>query len=161
MLMPIFQMSSEVLKCLQKNQKAVRNLQVPFLPNVQFVLQSEKQDVQVNEMDNQIVSISADSVIKVWDMRSSRCLQTIVEKSISKPSRCNILYDNKRQVHTQLLVLHLLYAFKVFATQKQKLSTRSRTDSPCSKTTPNFFNLLIVTVTSFLELVFEPQKSAF
>ncbi len=89
---------------------------MPFLPNVQFVLQSEKQDVQVNEMDNQIVSISADSVIKVWDMRSSRCLQTIVEKSISKPSRCNILYDNKRQVHTQLLVLHLHYAFKVFAT---------------------------------------------
>jgi WD40 repeat protein len=89
---------------------------VPFLPNVQFVLQSEKQDVQVNEMDNQIVSISADSVIKVWDMRSSRCLQTIVEKSINKPSRCNILYDNKRQVHTQLFVLHLLYAFKAFAT---------------------------------------------
>lgn len=89
---------------------------MPFLPNVQFVLQSEKQDVQVNEMDNQIVSISADSVIKVWDMRSSRCLQTIVEKSTSKPSRCNILYDNKRQVHTQLFVLHFLYAFKAFAT---------------------------------------------
>ena len=61
-------------------------------------LSSTKQDVQVNEMDNQIMSISADSVIKVWDMRSSRCLQTITEKSLWEPSRCTLYYDNKQQV---------------------------------------------------------------
>ncbi|CAM6069836.1 unnamed protein product [Sphagnum tenellum] len=77
------------------------NIWNPFTAKTMGVLHGHEAsvfDVQVNEMDNQIVSISADSVIKVWDMRSSRCLQTIVEKSISKPSRCNILYDNKRQV---------------------------------------------------------------
>ncbi|KAL2613085.1 hypothetical protein R1flu_024777 [Riccia fluitans] len=54
-------------------------------------------DVVVNETDNQIVSIGADSVIKVWDMRSSRCLQTIYEKS-ELPTRQNLMYDNQRHV---------------------------------------------------------------
>lgn len=59
----------------------------------------------MNEMDNQIMSISADSVIKVWDMRSSRCLQTITEKGLWEPSRCTIYYDNKQQVF--LVYIHM------------------------------------------------------
>jgi hypothetical protein len=54
--------------------------------------------VQVNEIDNQIVSISADCVIKVWDMRSSRCLETIVESTGWDPTRVNIYYDSVKQV---------------------------------------------------------------
>lgn len=55
-------------------------------------------DVQVNEIDNQIVSIAADCEIKVWDMRSSRCLETIVEKTQWEPSRVTIYYDSVKQV---------------------------------------------------------------
>ncbi|KAG0621215.1 hypothetical protein M758_3G002600 [Ceratodon purpureus] len=55
-------------------------------------------DVQVNEIDNQIVSISSDCQIKVWDMRSSRCLETIIENTQWEPSRVSICYDSVKQV---------------------------------------------------------------
>lgn len=62
------------------------------------------QDVVVNEADNQIVSIGADSVIKVWDMRSTRCLQTVVERTDFLPTRCNLYYDNQKNVREKQYV---------------------------------------------------------
>ncbi|BFI40394.1 hypothetical protein MPTK2_7g09070 [Marchantia polymorpha subsp. ruderalis] len=76
------------------------NIWNPFTAKLMGVLHGHEAsvlDVVVNETDNQIVSIAADSVIKVWDMRSSRCLQTIIEKT-ELPTRNNIMYDNQRQV---------------------------------------------------------------
>ncbi|KAJ3325279.1 hypothetical protein HDU76_013215 [Blyttiomyces sp. JEL0837] len=35
-------------------------------------------DITVNEMSGQILSLSADSVVKVWDIRKLQCLQTLV-----------------------------------------------------------------------------------
>nr|XP_024383322.1 WD repeat-containing protein on Y chromosome-like isoform X4 [Physcomitrium patens] len=55
-------------------------------------------DVQVNEIDNQIVSMSTDSQIKVWDMRSSRCLETIIENTQREPTRATIYYDSQKEV---------------------------------------------------------------
>lgn len=39
------------------------------------------QKVVVNEDDNQLISLSVDKVIKVWDVRTNKCFQTIVDKA--------------------------------------------------------------------------------
>ncbi|KAG0574181.1 hypothetical protein KC19_VG241300 [Ceratodon purpureus] len=49
-------------------------------------------------IDDQIVSILSDCQIKVWDTRSSRCLETIIENTQWEPSRVNICFDSVKQV---------------------------------------------------------------
>eukprot|EP00741_Cyanophora_paradoxa_P015875 tig00020909_g15326.t1 len=69
------------------------------------------QEVIVNDWHNQLISLSVDKVIKVWDVRNHRCLQTIVDKEKHRPenriSAC--LYDFK---HSSLVTattrLHVL-----------------------------------------------------
>ncbi|CAM6105598.1 unnamed protein product [Calypogeia fissa] len=77
------------------------NIWNPFTAKTMGVLHGHEAsvlDVVVNEADNQIVSIGADSVIKVWDMRSTRCLQTVYEKTVFLPTRHNLYYDNEKNV---------------------------------------------------------------
>ena len=38
-------------------------------------------DVIVNEADNQLISLSMDKVVKIWDIRSNKCMQTITDKT--------------------------------------------------------------------------------
>lgn len=42
--------------------------------------------------------MSTDSQIKVWDMRSSRCLETIIENTQREPTRATIYYDSQKEV---------------------------------------------------------------
>lgn len=55
------------------------------------------QDVVANNDDFQLVTVSHDSVVKVWDQRTTRCVQTLVDKSRSglRPDAqmLTILYD--------------------------------------------------------------------
>ncbi|KAJ3213522.1 WD40 repeat domain 95 [Dinochytrium kinnereticum] len=38
-------------------------------------------DITINELNGQILSLSSDKVIKVWDIRKQQCLQTIVDNA--------------------------------------------------------------------------------
>eukprot|EP00192_Tetraselmis_astigmatica_P000660 CAMPEP_0117689666 /NCGR_PEP_ID=MMETSP0804-20121206/24643_1 /TAXON_ID=1074897 /ORGANISM="Tetraselmis astigmatica, Strain CCMP880" /LENGTH=1073 /DNA_ID=CAMNT_0005502517 /DNA_START=57 /DNA_END=3278 /DNA_ORIENTATION=+ len=55
--------------------------------------------VAINERDNQIISMSADKVIKVWDIRNHKCMQTFQDTEVYRPE--NIIsamkYDQKRR----------------------------------------------------------------
>jgi WD40 repeat protein len=42
-------------------------------------------DVLVNEAQHQLVSLSVDKVVKVWDIRNYRCIQTFTDKTEYKP----------------------------------------------------------------------------
>ena len=42
-------------------------------------------DVIVNEADSQLISLSTDKVIKIWDIRSNKCMQTITDKTEYRP----------------------------------------------------------------------------
>ncbi|KAL3152253.1 hypothetical protein ABBQ32_001332 [Trebouxia sp. C0010 RCD-2024] len=55
--------------------------------------------ITINERSNQIISLSSDKVIKVWDIRNNRCLQTMTDKQKHRPEdalTC-LLYDAKQQ----------------------------------------------------------------
>ena len=75
----------------------------------------------MNEVDNQIISISTDCEIKVWDMRSSRCLETIVENTGWEPSRVTIHYDPVRQVL-------FIFRFRLISILIKGLRTLSRVE---------------------------------
>jgi len=53
------------------------------------------QSVIVNEECNQLISLSFDKVIKVWDVRSHRCLQTITDSTSYRPENriTSLIYD--------------------------------------------------------------------
>ena len=55
-------------------------------------------DVIVNERDNQMLSLSMDKCVKIWDIRSNKCLQTIIDNSVHWPeNKLNCMcYDDKR-----------------------------------------------------------------
>ena len=38
------------------------------------------QKIIVNEADNQLISLATDKVIKIWDLRTNKCMQTILDK---------------------------------------------------------------------------------
>eukprot|EP00929_Paragymnodinium_shiwhaense_P117445 TRINITY_DN8801_c0_g1_i2.p1 TRINITY_DN8801_c0_g1~~TRINITY_DN8801_c0_g1_i2.p1 ORF type:complete len:1148 (-),score=306.96 TRINITY_DN8801_c0_g1_i2:362-3805(-) len=42
-------------------------------------------EVLVNESQHQLISLSVDKVVKVWDMRNYRCIQTFTDKTEYKP----------------------------------------------------------------------------
>jgi WD40 repeat protein len=42
--------------------------------------------VIVNESEAQILSLGADKVVKVWDFRSNRCIQTLSDSSVNTPT---------------------------------------------------------------------------
>ena len=44
------------------------------------------QDIFVNESEAQILSLGADKVVKVWDFRTNRCVQTLSEAGVNSPS---------------------------------------------------------------------------
>jgi WD repeat-containing protein 49 len=41
--------------------------------------------VVVNDAQNQIISLGSDKTLKVWDVRTHRCLQTLVDKQLHRP----------------------------------------------------------------------------
>eukprot|EP00698_Gefionella_okellyi_P023237 TRINITY_DN7870_c0_g1_i1.p1 TRINITY_DN7870_c0_g1~~TRINITY_DN7870_c0_g1_i1.p1 ORF type:complete len:1084 (+),score=205.12 TRINITY_DN7870_c0_g1_i1:81-3332(+) len=55
--------------------------------------------IEVNEADSQIITIGADKVIKVWDMRRLLCVQTLQDESIydSPDKLCTSIYDSARK----------------------------------------------------------------
>ena len=67
------------------------------------------QDVIVNEQDSQLISVSIDKVIKIWDIRSNKCMQTIIDSGIYWPENriSAITYNPARQsvVRVHRLVL--------------------------------------------------------
>mmetsp|Transcript_37768 Transcript_37768/g.61203 ORF Transcript_37768/g.61203 Transcript_37768/m.61203 type:complete len:933 (-) Transcript_37768:1406-4204(-) len=52
-------------------------------------------EVIINDRFNQLISLSVDKVIKVWDVRNHRCLQTVVDKERYRPENriSGLLYD--------------------------------------------------------------------
>ena len=57
------------------------------------------QKVVVNEDDNQLISLSVDKVIKVWDVRTNKCFQTIVDKADYWPENriTEIMYSKAKK----------------------------------------------------------------
>ena len=55
-------------------------------------------DIIANEKDSQIISLSTDKVIKIWDMRMQKCLQTIQDKVKHRPEDCltTMFFDRDR-----------------------------------------------------------------
>lgn len=56
-------------------------------------------DVIVNSDENQIISLSVDKCIKVWDLRNHRCLQTIMDTTKYRPEDQiqSVLYDRNKK----------------------------------------------------------------
>mmetsp|Transcript_13415 Transcript_13415/g.44193 ORF Transcript_13415/g.44193 Transcript_13415/m.44193 type:complete len:870 (+) Transcript_13415:164-2773(+) len=56
------------------------------------------QDVVVDDSLNQLVSLSTDKCIKVWDLRNHKCIQTIIDEEVHRPENriTAIMYDAKR-----------------------------------------------------------------
>ncbi|KAL0019122.1 hypothetical protein WJX79_001934 [Trebouxia sp. C0005] len=55
--------------------------------------------ITINERSSQIISLSADKVIKVWDIRNNRCLQTLTDKQKHRPEdalTC-LMYDPQQK----------------------------------------------------------------
>mmetsp|Transcript_22 Transcript_22/g.65 ORF Transcript_22/g.65 Transcript_22/m.65 type:complete len:973 (+) Transcript_22:938-3856(+) len=53
-------------------------------------------DVTVDEKDSQLISVAADFVIKVWDLRAGSLIQSIDENRYGQPFRISrIAYDNR------------------------------------------------------------------
>jgi WD40 repeat protein len=74
------------------------------------------QDVVVNDKENQIISVASDNVIKVWEMRNYKCMQTIYakssEKSIDTPIICRLFFDQEKRVSDRLIwtiILRILH----------------------------------------------------
>ncbi|KAI8923511.1 WD40-repeat-containing domain protein [Entophlyctis helioformis] len=42
-------------------------------------------DITVNELNGQVISLSVDKDIKIWDIRKQQCLQTITDFSVHRP----------------------------------------------------------------------------
>eukprot|EP01065_Artemidia_motanka_P040445 TRINITY_DN5079_c0_g1_i2.p1 TRINITY_DN5079_c0_g1~~TRINITY_DN5079_c0_g1_i2.p1 ORF type:complete len:1516 (+),score=483.91 TRINITY_DN5079_c0_g1_i2:49-4548(+) len=60
----------------------------PFIPKPVFRLQglsSSLVHVRINELDHQIITLSNDKCIKVWDVRTFRCMQTIPDNTTYHP----------------------------------------------------------------------------
>lgn len=57
------------------------------------------QKVIVNDDDNQLISLSTDKVIKIWDLRSNKCMQTIIDKEDYWPENriTSIMYNRDRR----------------------------------------------------------------
>ncbi|KAK9826031.1 hypothetical protein WJX74_006828 [Apatococcus lobatus] len=75
----------------------------PYAPQPMARLQGHQAgivDVVLDERNNQLISLSADQTIKVWDIRKHRCLQTMVYTDLSikqKFKLSTIKYDQHRQ----------------------------------------------------------------
>jgi hypothetical protein len=71
------------------------------------------QDVVVNDKENQIISVASDNVIKVWEMRNYKCMQTIYakssEKSIDTPIICRLFFDQEKRVSDWLIWTIILF----------------------------------------------------
>eukprot|EP01062_Namystynia_karyoxenos_P078692 TRINITY_DN8152_c0_g1_i2.p1 TRINITY_DN8152_c0_g1~~TRINITY_DN8152_c0_g1_i2.p1 ORF type:complete len:1695 (+),score=441.43 TRINITY_DN8152_c0_g1_i2:95-5086(+) len=60
----------------------------PFISKPVFRLQGMTASlvhVRMNERDHQIITLSSDKCIKVWDVRTFRCMQTIVNNAVYSP----------------------------------------------------------------------------
>eukprot|EP00854_Cymbomonas_tetramitiformis_P011779 gene11779-13904_t len=56
------------------------------------------QEVMLNEEENQLISLSTDKVIKIWDIRSHKCLQTITDQHTYWPeNRISAIMVNPRR----------------------------------------------------------------
>lgn len=54
-------------------------------------------DLALNRDKNQLISLGTDKIVKVWDIRTFQCVQTIVDKTIYRPeNRLTGLYFNPR-----------------------------------------------------------------
>jgi len=58
--------------------------------------------VIVNDKNNQLISLGADNVVKVWDIRNQRCIQTLNDaRTMDKPTTANslniIMYNRETQ----------------------------------------------------------------
>jgi WD40 repeat protein len=77
--------------------------------------------VIVNDNEQQIISLSTDKVVKVWDIRTYKCLQTMADREVYRPDDVvtSMLYDRRRE---QLVTgyLHL----KAWPLCKQETSGR-------------------------------------
>eukprot|EP00240_Pyramimonas_obovata_P003420 CAMPEP_0118944592 /NCGR_PEP_ID=MMETSP1169-20130426/40603_1 /TAXON_ID=36882 /ORGANISM="Pyramimonas obovata, Strain CCMP722" /LENGTH=922 /DNA_ID=CAMNT_0006890103 /DNA_START=126 /DNA_END=2891 /DNA_ORIENTATION=- len=58
------------------------------------------QEVLVAENENQLISLATDKAIKIWDLRSNRCLQTLLDQTVYWPENriSAIALDTKRRV---------------------------------------------------------------
>eukprot|EP00742_Colponemidia_sp_Colp-10_P008505 GILJ01009216.1.p1 GENE.GILJ01009216.1~~GILJ01009216.1.p1 ORF type:complete len:1025 (-),score=150.44 GILJ01009216.1:215-3289(-) len=55
------------------------------------------QEIVMNEQHNQLITLSVDKVVKVWDVRNYKCIQTIVDKNQYRPENriTAMSYDNE------------------------------------------------------------------
>eukprot|EP00892_Ulva_mutabilis_P006535 jgi/Ulvmu1/4253/UM193_0001.1 len=81
----------------------------PFSGKKQAALEGHSatiSDVLVNDSDHQIISLSLDKVVKVWDIRTYKCLQTITDRTVYHPEDAlgAVLFDGR---HSHLVTANL------------------------------------------------------
>jgi WD40 repeat protein len=86
-------------------------------------------DVIINDNLNLIISQSVDKVVKLWDVRTMRCLQTIVDDVQHRPENkiTAIMFD--RQNHRLVTAAKKMYAYSVV--KQLSVGPRSHTDALC------------------------------
>ncbi|MCO5601854.1 hypothetical protein L7F22_055979 [Adiantum nelumboides] len=119
------------------------NIWNPFTAKVMGTLighQAPVVDVAVNDKHNQVISVASDNLIKIWDMRTNKCMQTILDKpnqkSLDPPIVCRLLYDQSKDI--------LLAGGSSLEAWKQKGSTETKVKKICSVLYSPIFQQVVV-----------------
>ncbi|KAH7307740.1 hypothetical protein KP509_22G074700 [Ceratopteris richardii] len=119
------------------------NIWNPFTARIMGTLtghQAPVVDVVVNDKENQVISVASDSLIKIWDMRTHRCLQTIIErsnpKSLDPPILNRIFYDQSKNM--------LLAGGSVLEAWKHKGSSESKVKKICAVLYSPIFQQIVI-----------------
>lgn len=82
-------------------------------------------DLALNQDKNQLISLGTDKIVKVWDIRTFQCVQTIVDKTIYRPeNRLTGLYFNPR-INSLILTSKKINIWPFKAAEEQPTSHES------------------------------------
>lgn len=86
-------------------------------------------DLALNQDKNQLISLGTDKVVKVWDMRTFQCVQTIVDQTTYRPeNRLTGLYFNPR-INSLVLTSKKINIWPFKATEEMPTSHDSNVTS--------------------------------
>ncbi|KAJ1340618.1 hypothetical protein BSLG_004712 [Batrachochytrium salamandrivorans] len=79
-------------------------------------------DITVNELNGQVISLSVDKNIKIWDIRKQQCLQTLVDTDFHRPD--DIISAVMFNPHSRKIVTGT-YALKIYNLKEQTAITEN------------------------------------
>jgi WD40 repeat protein len=83
-------------------------------------------DIKINPVTAQIISLSHDKTIKVWDLRHQQCLQTISDTPVQRPENLfSCIFFNKEQGGRLIAASSTLNVFNI----QEKVSVQAEVKS--------------------------------